>query len=243
MSYINNPFFSTDSNNITKINAQQNSISTLGVKVPSPNFCPFENIPSNFRYVSESYDYENLGPTSYRFEVTYQCQGCYKYVAVGYISNMDSGSVIDYDFNFTNNKIKFPFNEDVENNFPDFKIIYTQAQKAEKYGLNEIAGPGYRKAFENLIKEYLIKFCDKKEESIQKRSLSDCASDLGDETINKIAKVAIWVGNDQTHYDSNQNPNLDLNDLKNGINFTVNYLISEIEKKKLLQAYDDKKKD
>ena len=38
---------------------------------------------------------------------------------------------------------------------PHFVVIYNQAAKAEASGLNQLCGPGYRKALEFLIKDYL----------------------------------------------------------------------------------------
>jgi hypothetical protein len=39
---------------------------------------------------------------------------------------------------------------------PDFCAIYEEAFKAEQYSLLLVAGPGYRKALEFLIKDYII---------------------------------------------------------------------------------------
>jgi hypothetical protein len=38
---------------------------------------------------------------------------------------------------------------------PDFCAIYNEAHKAEQLGLSLVSGPGYRKALEFLIKDYL----------------------------------------------------------------------------------------
>jgi hypothetical protein len=40
---------------------------------------------------------------------------------------------------------------------PDYCEIYNQAHKAEQANLELVAGPGYRKALEFLIKDYLLR--------------------------------------------------------------------------------------
>lgn len=44
--------------------------------------------------------------------------------------------------------------QEVEAVSPQFATIFSQASKAEAYGLDAIAGVGYRKALEFLIKDY-----------------------------------------------------------------------------------------
>jgi hypothetical protein len=67
---------------------------------------------------------------------------------------------------------------------PDFCSIYAQAYKAEQYGLVLVAGPGYRKALEFLIKDYIISgFTETgealavKKSTVEKMQLANC-SDL-----------------------------------------------------------------
>nr|WP_054756719.1 hypothetical protein [Liquorilactobacillus satsumensis] len=46
--------------------------------------------------------------------------------------------------------------KNLNNTFPGFKKIYDQSLQAESMGLDEIAGVGYRKAIEFLLKEFVI---------------------------------------------------------------------------------------
>jgi hypothetical protein len=57
---------------------------------------------------------------------------------------------------------------------PNFCEIYNQAQKAEQSDWLLVAGPGYRKALEFLIKDYAIKLHPTEEEKIKKMELGRC---------------------------------------------------------------------
>lgn len=83
-----------------------------------------------------------------------------------------------------------------------FVKIYTQAVQAENAGLDEIAGIGYRKALEFLVKDYAVKAFPDREEAIKSEKLGKVIADeLGDfPRLKKLAKAANWIGTDQTHY-------------------------------------------
>jgi len=69
-------------------------------------------------------------------------------------------------------QVKKEFPEPVEGVSKMFVQIYNESNHAEQLGLSSIAGPGYRKALEFLIKDFLV-FQNPKEKStvaeIQKR--------------------------------------------------------------------------
>lgn len=108
-----------------------------------------------------------------------------------------------------------------------FVTIYNQAFAAEQQDLLEICGVGYRKALEFLIKDYAISNFPSKKEEIEKKLLGKCISDYVDnERIKNVAKRAVWLGNDETHYfkiwkDKN------LEDLKSIIDLTVHWIAME----------------
>ena len=109
-----------------------------------------------------------------------------------------------------------------------FEKIYNQSYHAEQTGLDEIAGVGYRKSLEFLIKDYLIKKYPKEEINIKKAMLGPCINKwVDDPRIKKTAKRAAWLGNDQTHYEKRWE-NKDIVDLKLLIKLTVNWVESEI---------------
>jgi hypothetical protein len=118
----------------------------------------------------------------------------------------------------------------------DFCKIYAEAHKAEAMTLKLVAGPGYRKALEFLIKDYVIsQFPEKEPEKIaahkndvEKMQLGPCiAQYVRSEQIKEIAKRAAWLGNDETHY-VRKWEGKDLDDLKKLISLTLHWI--EIEK-------------
>lgn len=120
------------------------------------------------------------------------------------------------------------FQESIRETSPRFYKIYNQAFQAEENNLDEICGPGYRKALEYLIKDYLAnyKFKDDsvKSEIVSKTSLGQCIESYINECrIQGCAKMAAWLGNDETHY-SRKWAEKDLFDLKTLISMTVNWI-------------------
>jgi len=127
-----------------------------------------------------------------------------------------------------------PQSEIIKGISPDFCAIYEQAQKAEQHGLELVAGPGYRKALEFLIKDYIISgFTEKdealaaKKDTVEKTQLGTCiATHIKNENIKGIAKRAAWLGNDETHY-VRKWEDKDLQDLKKLIRLTLHWIEME----------------
>jgi hypothetical protein len=95
-------------------------------------------------------------------------------------------------------------------------------------GLTEICGIGYRKALEFLIKDYLISNLPDEEEHIKKKLLGKCINDyVENPNIKEMAKRAVWLGNDETHY-IRRWENKDINDLKILIDITVHWIEMEV---------------
>lgn len=112
---------------------------------------------------------------------------------------------------------------------PKFSDIFNQANAAESYGLDEIAGIGYRKSIEFLIKDYLMLSCknEGEKESIKDKPLAQCISqDISNENLKLVASRAVWIGNDETHY-IRKHTDKDITDLKRLINLTLRWI--EIE--------------
>ena len=103
---------------------------------------------------------------------------------------------------------------------PDYYRIFDQASAAEQHGLTEIAGPGYRKALEFLIKDYAVR--EARDALAEATTAADAAAaakaqheidtvrnmllanvianKIGDDDIKNMATRAAWLGNDETHY-------------------------------------------
>lgn len=84
---------------------------------------------------------------------------------------------------------------------PTHAVIYDQAIAAEEARLSEISGPGFRRALEALVKEYLIYKKPDQEQSYRETALRNCIKHhVDDLTIRQLADKATLVGNDLTHF-------------------------------------------
>jgi hypothetical protein len=93
------------------------------------------------------------------------------------------------------------FPESVTQLSPLFISIFREAEEAAQLGLKQIAGPGYRKAFEFLIKDYAKSLSpDRASEVEAKFAGAVVAEFVGDPRIQAVAKRSLWLGNDETHY-------------------------------------------
>lgn len=120
----------------------------------------------------------------------------------------------------------------VSNNFVK---IFTQASHAEQHSLDQIAGVGYRKALEFLIKDYCIHENQAEEVAIRAEFLGQCIKNrVSDPKIQEVAKRAAWLGNDETHY-TRKWDDKDIGDLKVLIRLTVSWIESSILTKKYLE--------
>ena len=118
-----------------------------------------------------------------------------------------------YDFDEGPDEIKFkqfrpnvplkePLSENISNMSPQFILVYNEALEAMELGLTQIAGPGFRKAFEFLIKDYGKSVTkDTEHEKIEKTFSGNVVEEtISDPRIQALAKRALWLGNDETHY-------------------------------------------
>lgn len=117
---------------------------------------------------------------------------------------------------------------------PDFVNIFAEAERAEQIGLRLVCGPGYRKALEFLIKDYVIRPHTDKAEEIKRLQLGACINNyVSDAKVKQVAARAVWLGNDETHY-LRKWEEKDLTDLKLLINLTVHWIeMDELTQKAL----------
>ena len=110
---------------------------------------------------------------------------------------------------------------------PNFVRIYTQSSAAEGYGLDDIAGPGFRKALEFLVKDYAIQLNPGHEEEIKRMQLAAViAKFLPGDKLMIVSSRAAWLGNDETHYERRW-VDKDLQDLKKLISASVHFIAME----------------
>jgi hypothetical protein len=120
------------------------------------------------------------------------------------------------------------FDEFIKTISNDFVELYNQSAKAEEYGCKDIAGAGYRKALEFIIKDFAIDCNNNDKEEITKMSLSTVIEKyIHNSKLKEITKRAVWLGNDETHYERKWDKNIE--DLKKLIDIAVHYITMEKE--------------
>lgn len=174
--------------------------------------------------------------------VTCQCtsNSCDKYFVLNYHSDYDIDSLIQSNSPYiTPTNVQLP--DEINKISPNFVKIYTQAETASKMNLDLIAGVGYRKAVEFLIKDYLIMQNPEKEESIKNKFLGNVINDYMRDfpKIQALAKAATWIGNDETHY-QRKHKDKDITDLKKFINTTVHFIVAEYTADQAMSFTSDK---
>ncbi len=123
-----------------------------------------------------------------------------------------------------NRFVKQDFDPRVSALSPQFDKIYNQALAAETAMLDEIAGLGYRKSLEFLIKDFAIHEHPDAEETIKSAPLSQCIRNyISADNIKTLAERSAWIGNDEAHYIRKQEDR-DVSDMKNFIQACVYFI-------------------
>lgn len=173
------------------------------------------------------------GVRASRLAILYYCNHCNNVFIAEYYdraTNKERDAIVYTKLGFVApNKFEETIFDDCINKLsPTFVKIYNQSSQAESSGLDEIAGIGYRKALEFLVKDYCISKNQNKSDEIAKAHLGDCINKyIEDERIKNLAKVSTWIGNDETHY-VRKFEDKDINDLKKFINTTVFFILYSI---------------
>lgn len=160
--------------------------------------------------------------------MVYLCTHCYQNFIVTYNNCISTCNPYRFRNRLSIAPSKFKkqeFEDSINTVSPSFVKIYNQALEAEHYDLDEIAGIGYRKSLEFLIKDYCILKNPSNKEDISKKPLSQCIENyIDEERLKKTAKASAWLGNDETHY-IKKFTDKDVNDLKKFINTTVYFIL------------------
>lgn len=133
---------------------------------------------------------------------------------------------------YPNNAPMINFTDELKEISPQFIKIYSQAKFAEENSLDELAGIGYRKSLEFLIKDFLIAVQHEDETEIKKKMLGNCIELLENPQLKKASTGATWIGNDETHYER-RNSDYNINHLKAFIQLTVGLINNEMISKEL----------
>ena len=159
---------------------------------------------------------------------------------IGYYHSPRHTTTAEYSgYTTTGNLTKRNFSDSINEISPNFVQIYNQAFQAEQHQLSEICGVGFRKALEFLIKDYLIKTQPEHEPEIRSSMLGRVIqTNISDLRIKSVAKRAVWLGNDETHFVRKWECK-DLDDLKKLIELTVHWIEMEI----LTQSFEESMPD
>ncbi|MGX5702376.1 hypothetical protein [Bacillus cereus] len=164
----------------------------------------------------------------YKVCITYCCPNCFNAFIAQYLVPNDlvygQINLLDFDYVGPLNHSRELFSDTISNLSPDFIDFYNQAFTAEQMGLSGVAGPGYRKALEFLVKDFAIKNYSNKVAEIEKATLAQCINNyLENPNLQRVAHAATWIGNDQVHY-KQKHIDRNLGDLKNFIKAALSYI-------------------
>lgn len=132
----------------------------------------------------------------------------------------------------------FPF--EIATLSPRYCEIFNQALAAESYDLNEIAGPGYGKALEILVKDFAKRQKPSDIARIEQAKLGQVINNsIDDENIKTVTKRATWLRNDEIHYVRIWKDK-DIGHLKGLIQLTVNWIDNVLRTEKLKEEMPDR---
>lgn len=118
--------------------------------------------------------------------------------------------------------------EEVNRISPSFKDIFGQSSAAESLGLNKIAGCGYRKALEFVVKDYCLNKNPDRINETKSMFLGTVIREfVDDQKIKLCAERAAWLGNDETHYERRWEGK-DIEDVKTLIKLTCFWIESDL---------------
>lgn len=155
---------------------------------------------------------------------------CHKFFALHYKRQFSNNNFTEAEKYYYRPPINVNLPENIEKVSPMFVEIYKEAVQAEQDGLDNIAGVGYRKAAEFLIKDYAISKNPDQEDQVKKMYLGNVISEyLGDfPKVQSLARAVAWIGNDETHYVRKHNDK-DIQDLKKFILATAQFLAADYD--------------
>ncbi|MBX8938816.1 DUF4145 domain-containing protein [Enterococcus gilvus] len=168
------------------------------------------------------------------FGVLVRCTSshCSKYFSLQYLDTGYSSTALtrNYEEYTYRPPINITLPEGVEHVSPSFVEIFSQATVAESEKLNQIAGVGYRKSLEFLVKDYAIRYFPSDKEKIKNMMLGPVIKNyLTDfKKLQNLATAATWIGNDETHY-TRRHEDKDIESMKRFIRAAAQYIAAEFD--------------
>lgn len=169
---------------------------------------------------------EALGPSVYIFFLCPHCREVFsaKYIGVDNRTSLfaRSGPTLS-----PKNALTYKFSSPIQAMSSMFVTTFSQSAAAESQNLTEIAGCGYRKSVEYLVKDYLCHKFPDQSETIQSEFLGKAIQRIDDPRVKTLAERATWIGNDETHY-IKKHETLDIGDMKRFISAMLSYIEAEL---------------
>lgn len=164
------------------------------------------------------------------FALLLRCHICSSFYAAEYIYSNRSGNInqtlVPYHYSPT---VDLDIPSNIKEISENFESIYTQSETAYQLNLKQIAGMGYRKSIEFLIKDFLIFLNPKDTDKILKLTLDNAISQIDNEKLQNLARMTNYLANDQVHIRT-LHPTKDIDDLRDFlknlvllISFEINY--------------------
>ena len=169
-----------------------------------------------------------------RLELVFQCtrHKCFHLFIGSYSRDYDTNLRLNTYFSLKGTAptafVDPPIHSDIAECSPMFTTIFCQAAAAEEAGLDQVAGVGYRKSLEFLIKDYCILVHPNDAEQIKAAFLGTVISRwVDDPRLKECVRRATWLGNDETHY-VRRWEDKELSDLKLLIDLTSFWIASSL---------------
>lgn len=210
------------------------TVENYGYHVEVPDACPICHRHSEIKTITADSIDEGKG-----VQVIFRCAytGCKQYFFC-YYGPKTNGTLLSVR-PVKPNAVMLP--DAVTKLSPSFVEIFAEAEEAAQIGLKQIAGPGYRKAFEFLIKDYAKSLAPERGAEIQTKFAGAVVNEfVSDPRIQAVAKRSLWLGNDETHYMRKWTDH-DLSDLIALIRLTANWIEIDHLSKAYMQSMPDTK--
>jgi hypothetical protein len=133
----------------------------------------------------------------------YQCPSitCHRLFIATFLRNPNSGHMIFHQ-SLPLTPIERPLDPKLKDVSSEFVETYQQSWRAKQLGMLKIAGTGFRRALEFLVKDYACRdLSDPEKDAVRQKSMVQCIRDhIQEDGIKTVAERAAWLGNDETHY-------------------------------------------
>lgn len=203
----------------------------LTISIQLPNTCPHCGERMTPDICGNGVSDNSTGDNFIHFGMLARCtdSNCKKYYSLEYYYSSKNGKTYLKTYEYRP-PIKIDLPENIDEVSSHFVEIFTQATKAEEEGLDQIAGVGYRKSLEFLIKDYVIFLNPEKEDQVKNSFLGKVIENhlTHIPRLQSLAKAASWIGNDETHY-VRRHDDKDIRDMKQFIKSTAHFVVADYD--------------